>query len=237
MSGATIEQLLEALRSSLHARRRETSERVEAIKALADAYLEARDVELVRHFADSHGLPQPKPTARSADALARALAEAVKALPENQRAEVDKPATLAPKSLSGPAASLPPREAEPPKKASSPYPELQAASANGPLVVVGGAAKSERVEGFPESLRARVEFVDTTRQGTHAIGNLEQRIRDRRVAALILLEGIVSHKHSEPLVSAARKVGMPFAFGGKGGRAALARALAELERALGNAEE
>jgi hypothetical protein len=78
----------------------------------------------------------------------------------------------------------------------------------------------------------QVEWVDTTRQGTHAIGNLERRIKDKRIGALLILEGLVQHRHSDPLVSTARGAHIPHAYGGKGGRSAIAHALGELELML-----
>jgi hypothetical protein len=48
------------------------------------------------------------------------------------------------------------------------------------------------------------------------------------------LEGLVQHRHSDPLVSTARSAKVPHAYGGKGGRAALTQAVDELERMLQN---
>lgn len=98
--------------------------------------------------------------------------------------------------------------------------------------MVGGVSRLERTDGFSERVLRALEWVDTTRQGVHAIGNLERRIRDHRVAGLVLLEGVMAHKHSEPLVAAARHVGLPLAYAAKGGKAALRRAFAELDAAL-----
>src|SRR5690606_39524209 len=61
----------------------------------------------------------------------------------------------------------------------------------------------------------------------YAIGNLAQRIRQRRVSALIVLDAAVGHKHSDPLVSAAREVRIPTTYAHKGGVAALARAFTQ----------
>jgi hypothetical protein len=95
-----------------------------------------------------------------------------------------------------------------------------------PIVVVGGVGR--KAASLPAELEERVEWIDITRQGTVAIGNLTQRIRAGRVAALVLLEGLVGHRHSEPLVGAAREAGIPLAYAGKGGRAALDRALGDV---------
>jgi hypothetical protein len=63
----------------------------------------------------------------------------------------------------------------------------------------------------------------------HAVGNLPQRIRQGRVSGVVILDRIVSHKHTEPVVAAAREARVPVAFAGQGGKASLARALAQLE--------
>jgi len=43
------------------------------------------------------------------------------------------------------------------------------------------------------------------------------------------LDRVVSHKHTEPVVAAAREARVPVAFAGQGGRASLARAVAQIE--------
>lgn len=272
MSSSAIDQLLETVRASLHARRQEASERVEAIKGLAQAYLDAVETEAVRHFADSHGLARPKGEPRSAQALAQALFALVATLPELPPAKCPSEPPKAPKDASvsepkltkdsreaksGPTAagrSAPPPSAPGSGPGSKPAVALPAAPAvappaapavaplalmqlertvgRAPLVIVGGVIKPEKVNELPVALQASLEWIDTTRQGTHAIGNLEQRIRDHRVGALLILEGLVSHRHSEPLISAARRAKLPFAYAGKGGRAAMLRALGELEETL-----
>ncbi len=45
-----------------------------------------------------------------------------------------------------------------------------------PLVVVGGVPRPERARALPKSVADRIEWIDTTRQGTVAIGNLTQRL-------------------------------------------------------------
>jgi hypothetical protein len=105
------------------------------------------------------------------------------------------------------------------------------------LVVVGGVARMERVSFAPREVRDTIEWIDTTRHGTHAIGNLAQRIRARRVGALVMMEGLVGHRHSEPVVGAARVASVPVAYAGKGGRNSLARAfLTLIERATADEE-
>jgi hypothetical protein len=97
-------------------------------------------------------------------------------------------------------------------------------------VLVGGVIRSDRLGFLPREVIERLEWIDTTRQGTHAIGNLAQRIKARRVAALILMEGVIGHRHSDPVVHATREVGIPMEYAGKGGRNALIRALISINQ-------
>jgi hypothetical protein len=132
------------------------------------------------------------------------------------------PMTLkAPKSVGAP--SLP--------VAQDGWPKLRAAFASQKLVVIGALSR-DRSDSVPEGFGAHIEWVDTERDGVHALGNLPQRIRQGRVCALIILDRAVKHKHSEPALAAARDAHVPHAFAGQGGRASLERALTQLEGML-----
>ena len=50
-----------------------------------------------------------------------------------------------------------------------------------------------------------------------------------------VLNGVIGHKHFEPLVDAARSSAVPFAYGWRAGKATLADAFREIEVALGRA--
>ncbi len=209
MAGPPFDQLLEGVRAALHGRRAVALEPLQRIeRALAD-YAAALEEEIVREFAREHGLAQPKP-AHDRGKAAAALRDAVLALPDLQavpdRASSDD-------SLQPAQQKMPARE------------HLL------PIVVVGGVGR--KATSLPRELEERIEWIDTERQGTVAIGNLTQRIRSGRVGALVLLEGLVGHRHSEPLVGAARESGIPLAYAGKGGRAALDRALGDVLARLG----
>jgi hypothetical protein len=123
-------------------------------------------------------------------------------------------------------------DATPSSPTPSNWPLVRQALNEHPLVIVGGPPHLERVAALAVDPSGRIEWIDTTRQGTHAIGNLERRIKDKRIAALLILEGLVQHRHSDPLVSTARSAKIPAAYGGKGGRSALSQAFSELERIL-----
>ncbi len=215
MADSPLDQMLEAVRAALHAKRARALERVSRIERALSEYVLATEESVGREFAREHGLSAPK-SGHDAAAAARALHDAVLALPE---------LALAPESSSE-------SEAPPSTTRSSAPPAAVRGGHEAPIVVVGGVPRRERASALPASVGERLEWIDTTRQGTVAIGNLTQRIRSGRVAALVLLEGLVGHRHSEPLVSAAREVGLPFAYAGKGGRAAFERALGDVLKRL-----
>jgi len=204
MAGSPFDQLLEGVRAALHGRRAVALERVRRIEQALAEYAAALEEEIGREFAREHGLSQPK-AAHDKRKAAEALRDAVLGLPE---------LAVVPERA-GPEMSARPAENRPPPPRDHVL----------PIVVVGGTGQRSRLD--PE-LERRLEWIDTTRQGTIAIGNLTQRIRSGRVAALVLLEGLVGHRHSEPLVGAAREAGIPLAYAGKGGRAALDRALGDV---------
>jgi hypothetical protein len=111
-------------------------------------------------------------------------------------------------------------------------PHLQQTTRERPLVLVGGISKQEKLERLQSRYGIQVEWVETQRAGTHAIATLEQRVRDGRIAALVVLDGLLGHKHFEPIVDAARRAGTPLAYGNKGGKASIAGALTEIEAQL-----
>lgn len=100
------------------------------------------------------------------------------------------------------------------------------------LVVIGALAGRSKERLLPSVLEERTEWVDTERDGIHAIGNLAQRIRQDRVGAVVILDRAVQHKHTEPVLAAARDTNTPVAFAGKGGRASLLRAVEQLDKRL-----
>lgn len=227
---SAIDDFCEALRSELHAKKLKSQADLERIKDVVANLEGARQAELVQTFAAQRGLRAPAYTGPSSAALARILLEAVQGLAELQN---HSPMGVAPPAeLSGsPPAAKPKTPAS--KESQSPWPHLLKESESGPIVVVGGSPRPEKLDDTLGELAPRVEWIETSRQGTHAIGNLAQRIRQRRVSALIVLDAAVGHKHSEPLVSAAREVKIPTTYAHKGGVAALARAFTLLEKMVG----
>lgn len=211
MAELPLDQILDQVRAALHGRRAQVLERVQRVERALAEYTAALEEKIARDFAREHALAQPK-LGRDVVRAARALRDAVLALPELESDEKQAPAE--------------------PEPVLEPEPSAPSPSHAPPLVVVGGVPRPERARALPKEIAERIEWIDTTRQGTVAIGNLTQRLRSRRVSGLVLLEGIVGHRHSEPLVHAARDGGVPVVYAGKGGKGALERALAELVKRM-----
>ncbi len=222
-----IDELLEGLRAAVTARRRDALAKVERTAAALASYKRALEQQLAIELSAEHRLKAPKPVGVSLGRAAAELREAVSALPEvaqllaadappEPRAPRDEPAVLASSDLSRTALD---------------WPRLRAALVSQRLVVIGALSR-DRSASAPEGFAEHVEWIDTERDGVHALGNLPQRIRQGRVAAVIILDRAVKHKHSEPALAAARDAHVPTAFAGQGGRASLERAFTQLEGML-----
>lgn len=250
-----IDEFCESLRSELHARRAKSRAELEHLRQLVHELELARESAFVAAFAAPLNLRVPPHSGASESVIHSRLLNAVQALNEAAPPGAPRGAASSP-SASSPAPTAPVASARPapskavdlrptPERAGSntqlpkadqgaaePFPTLQRLGRQAPIVVVGGS-RGEKLAWLPLPLRQTVEWIETTRQGTHAIGNLAQRIRQRRVLALIVLDGVVGHKHSEPLVAAAREVKIPTAYANKGGTGTLARAFTQLEKMVG----
>ena len=79
-----------------------------------------------------------------------------------------------------------------------------------------------------------LEWIETDQAGTTTTSALEGRLRGGHVAAVVVIEGLVGHRHSEPVVAAAKLAGVPLAFAGTGGLGQLREALESIERSLVN---
>jgi hypothetical protein len=158
------------------------------------------------------------------------------AIPEGLRAKVSmQQEEASPPTVSAPSADARQEDDEPESVRRLELPLLRGATGHGPVVLVGGVVKQEKVSLIASKFGIEVEWVDTTRHGTQVIGALEKRIRDRRLAAVVVLQGLIGHKHFEPIVSAARLVGLPFSYADKAGTGSVARAFLEIEKQLGEA--
>ncbi len=111
-------------------------------------------------------------------------------------------------------------------------PRLLALCVERPIVLVGGMVKQEKLERLRRHLGAEVEWVATDGGSLQGIASLERRVREGRIAAVVVLEELVGHRHFVPVAEAARHVGTPLAYGAKAGKASIARALQDLEGML-----
>lgn len=205
--------------------RREVDTRVGPLEELLKSYRLALEVEHARRFALAHGLRTPKGDGITPEAAARALEHAVRALPE-LKAPRDEP----PKPETKENAAASPAAVPKARTLFDLFPQLLAALASGRLVIIGAFAGRQKE--LPTPLPEFTDWVDTARDGIHAIGNLPQRIRRGGVAAVILCEQGIGHQHSDPVVAACRTHSVPVAFAGKGGTLGLSKALESLERTL-----
>jgi hypothetical protein len=226
--GSPIDELLERVRSSLHARRAALGDRVQRVANALESYERAVEAQIAHAFAVEHGLPRAPGAPLSPERAFELLEAALRALPEfKERA----PAPRAEREVPEEPASSPSTAASLPAPGNR-FPLLAAAVAAAKLVMIGALSGRDRSGALPLEISAHVEWIDTERDGAHAVGNLPQRLRQGRVAGVVILDRVVQHRHTDPVVAAARDAGVPIAFAGQGGKASLLRALEQLEVAL-----
>jgi len=224
-----IDELLESLRAALAARRRDAMGRVDRVEAALGAYRRALEQRIASEFAAEHRLKAPEKIGLTLERASEELRGAVLDLPDLAR--------LAEKPTASPSLAVPERplqkSSEGPASSSDRLPLLRAALASQKLVIIGALSSRDKSDALPPAITAATEWIDTERDGVHALGNLPQRIRQGRVVAVVILDRAVKHKHSEPALAAARDARIPTAFAGQGGRASLERALTQIEGMLG----
>lgn len=218
-----LEALRTTIESSLSARRATLEERLRRIELALVTYRRAAETDLARDFAREHGFKIPPPASPSAARAAELLNRAVSALPElSTSVEATTPPAVSTSAIAPPEVAL----------AAGATSALAGALERKRLVVLGSLAGRDRASALPPEIAECVDWVDTEHDGAHAIGNLPQRIRQGRVAALVILERAVKHRHTDAVMAAARDSGVPVAFAGQGGKASIARAVAQIEAAL-----
>lgn len=238
-----LDALLERMQADVHTRKRDLLGRLAPIEDALQSYRLALESALARDLAGSHSLPRPAGAVLSPEAAAARLFDLVRSLPELKAPEKRQPESAQtqnpPKkgnvTLAGPLSPVqtpviagPAEQAE--QSAAYPFPKLVATSRDRRLALVG--ALSGRRKKFPAPFDEIVEWIDTAQGGAHAVGNLATRIRQGRVSGLILCDQAISHKHSEPVVAAARATHVPVAFAGKGGAQSILRAFQAIEDQL-----
>lgn len=227
-----IDELLETLRAALAARRRDALGRVAGVEAALGSYRRSLEQQIVSEFAAEHKLKAPAKGGMSVARASEELRDALLALPELAGLLAKAPASPPERPPVAPEAERPPKQAVDDLPSSGALALLRAALASQKLVIIGALSSRDKADALPQAIAAATEWIDTERDGVHALGNLTQRIRQGRVVAVIILDRAVKHKHSEPALAAARDVRIPTAFAGQGGRASLARALAQIEGML-----
>jgi hypothetical protein len=219
MSASPFDDLVDAVRAALNAKRAELSQRVTTIEHALRAYERAVEFEIAESFANEHQLKQPAARERAAEA-ALSLARAVASLPE---LSAPTPSKSARDGAQRTEPDEPDATATPPTRADKLRPT------RGKLVIIGAISGREKSGALPAELASDTEWIDTERDGVHAVGNLPQRIKQGRVSGVVILDRVISHKHTEPVIAAAREARVPVAFAGQGGRASLLRAVAQLD--------
>ena len=212
MATSAFDDVVESVRAALNAKRSEVAERIATLEGALRGYERALEFEIAESFASEHQLKHPARQERAAEAALK-LSRAVASLPELAARAAPKKSTPEPEPESEREAPVTPKARTHPGK----------------LVIIGALAGREKSGALPAEVAADAEWIDTERDGVHAVGNLPQRIRQGRVSGVVILDRIVSHKHTEPVVAAAREARVPVAFAGQGGKASLSRALLQLE--------
>jgi hypothetical protein len=240
-SASPIDELLESLRAALAARRRDGAARIERVEAALGSYRRAVEQQIATEFAAEHRLKTPQKVGISVARAAEELRAAVLELPDVARLLSRSDAVLelsttveanGPMTLKAPPVSKGRTVSTEMATLAPSWPRLRNVLTSQKLVVIGALSR-DRSESAPEGIGEHIEWIDTERDGVHALGNLPQRIRQGRVAGVIILDRAVKHKHSEPALAAARDAKVPTAFAGQGGRASLERALTQIETMLG----
>jgi hypothetical protein len=232
--------LLESLRAALAARRRDGTAGIERVEAALASYRRALEQQIATEFAAEHRLKAPAKVGVSVARAAEELRDAVLDLPElarllsepPRRRETSETETSGSTTLKAPPAGKAKVVPSDSPTLAPGWPRLRSVLTSQKLVVIGALSR-DRSESAPEGIAEHIEWIDTERDGVHALGNLPQRIRQGRVAGVIILDRAVKHKHSEPALAAARDAKVPTAFAGQGGRASLERALTQIESMLG----
>ena len=98
------------------------------------------------------------------------------------------------------------------------------------VLVVGGDRAPHGLEALAARLGLPVEWVEGT---TRKVEQAERRVRSGSVAAIVVLDGYLSHRMFQALLDASRATGTPFAYAGRGGKASVAAAGEALAASLG----
>lgn len=225
-----LAELVLEVERSVRAASLNVERRLGPLESALAAYRRAYEAEAAREYALGHSLPAPTTSGASRDTAARVLRDLVLELPElTETAPSVDQAHVEPRAEGRSLRSLR-STPTPPSPLTTVLPHVAAAAHERTLAILGSLAGRKRE--LPEPLDARTEWIDTSQGGAHAVGNLPARIRQGRVFGIIVCESVISHKHTDPVIAAARAAGVPVGFAGKGGNAGIARALRAIEGQL-----
>ena len=244
---SALQQILAQVEQELHLRRRDLEGALEPTEHALASYRRACEEQAAIEYTTSRGLKQPETAGISPESAARRLLAAVLALPQLKqerarlRQEGELHATLptsAPPTSAPASSPAPQQKTEQREAAENPtvlplaaaLPKIAAACGAKKLIVVGALAGRKR--NLPDPLDDATQWVDTEGGSVQALRDLPARIRQGRIFGLIICDQAIGHHQSQPLVAAARALRVPVGFAGKGGGAAIGRALKSIEQQL-----
>jgi hypothetical protein len=122
-----------------------------------------------------------------------------------------------------------PAEVVKPPAPPSPYPKLQKAFSLKGIVMVGGFKVPGKLESIVANYGIQLDWVVFEKGSPRIIDSIEARIKNGKVGAVIILEGLMTHKDFRKISAACKVKGVPYAMGDKGGNGALGKAFQHLE--------
>jgi hypothetical protein len=112
------------------------------------------------------------------------------------------------------------------------YPTLAAVAQASSVLLVGGVTQTSTVDRVQRELSLCLEWIPVIGQNPAARRNVIGRIKRGKVGAVIVLEGLVGHSLSGPVLRACKTTDTPFAYGGRAGSEQLHAAFRSLEESL-----
>jgi len=126
-----------------------------------------------------------------------------------------------------------PKAMEPSPVSNHTWPELPGLHAlTKPILLAGGMVVPEKLVSIKERFGLDLEWHEIDHDNPRASQTLVQRIRNGKVGAIILLEGVMRHSTYKPVVELCNLSRIPWAMGDKAGVASIQAAFTELERQI-----
>lgn len=99
-----------------------------------------------------------------------------------------------------------------------------------PLILMGGIPIHEKVRLIQKRFGIDVEWSKIENSGPRAANAVLSRIRQKKVGAVILLEGFMGHSVTDATVATCNQCEVPWAYGGRAGVGNLTAALSTLNK-------